>query len=106
MSDPELITFTFDGVYDVTVDPALGHLWVEHDGAITWDELQQIKNIAWGPEARAVEVYPAEGAKIDAIECRHLWRLGPTDFAPDLLGAQSDSLEQRYARAWAEATNG
>lgn len=91
--------------YEVHVDNAIGHLWVIHDGKITWDQLQAIKNEVWGDEARAIEVYPAEGDVVNSLHCRHLWRLGPSDFAPDLLGNDParDSLAARYMSAWAEA---
>jgi len=82
-----------------------GHLSVEHDGSITWDQLQAIKCMAWGDEARAIEVYPAQGQLVNSRNMRHLWRLGPNDFCPDLLGDDegNDSLQARHARAWAEA---
>ncbi len=91
--------------FDVHVDDAIGHLWVIHDGTITWDQLQDIKNNIWGADARAIEVYPAESDVVNSLHCRHLWRLGPADFAPDLLGNDpaQDSLAARYMGAWAEA---
>ncbi|APE43645.1 hypothetical protein BOO69_09630 [Sulfitobacter alexandrii] len=91
--------------FEVTVDVALGRLGVAHDGTITWDQLQEIKNLAWGTDACAIEVYPAGGNVVNSRNMRHLWRLGETDFCPDLLGADQahDSLQSRYERAWAEA---
>ncbi|MGR3501593.1 DUF7694 domain-containing protein [Pseudaestuariivita sp.] len=102
MSDPIRCTFYGFATY---LDEELGHLWVEHDGTITWDQLQAIKSAVWGAEARAIEVYPAEGNVINAANIRHLWRLGPMDFAPDLVGEDGfeDSLQTRFADAWAEA---
>ncbi len=96
--DP-LSTFGFEA----HVDGVIGHLWVIHDGTITWDQLQDIKNTAWGEDARAIEVYPAQSDVVNTLNCRHLWRLGFGDFAPDLLGHDEfqDSLETRYAAAWA-----
>lgn len=86
-------------------DAQLGHLAIEHDGTIAWDELQAVKAAVWGPSARAIEVYPAEGQVVNSADIRHLWRLGETDFAPDLLGDDyaEDSLQSRMAVAWAEA---
>lgn len=91
--------------YTATVDVDLGHLIVEHDGQITWDELQAIKNAVWGNEVRAIEVYPAQSQLVNGAQCRHLWRLGENDFCPDLLGDDNghDGLQARHARAWAEA---
>lgn len=99
---------TFHGTYfgfRTHVDFRLGHLWVMHDGTVTWDQMQSIKNLVWGDDARAIEVYPAEKDVVNTVNCRHLWRLGETDFAPDLLGhtPDADSLETRHANAWAEA---
>ena len=56
-------------------------------------------------EARAIEVYPPVSQIVNNAPIRHLWRLGETDFAPDLLGADrsEDSLQTRCATAWAEA---
>lgn len=42
---------------------------------ITWDELQRIKNETLGEEVWCVEVYPAESAKVDVYNQRHLWPL-------------------------------
>jgi hypothetical protein len=91
--------------FDVHVDEELGHLWVLHDGSITWDQLQNIKDKIWGPETSAAEFYPPQSKVINNCNCRHLWRLGATDFVPDLLGNDTaqDSLQARHAIAWAEA---
>lgn len=91
--------------YKVGHDLRQGHLWVEHDGQITWDELQRIKNKVWGRWARAIEAYPAEDAVVNNGNFRHLWLLGARDFCPDLLGRmpKSATLESRCRQAWAEA---
>ncbi len=87
--------------YHVHVDENLGHLWVEHDGSITWDKLQEIKNHAWGQETAAIEVYPPQSRVVNNKTMRHLWRLGANDFCPDLRGgSSSDTLQSRYERAW------
>ena len=99
---------TVDG-FEVTVDRQLGHLMVAHDGTITWDQLQAIKTAVWGEDARAIEVYPVNGAVVNSGNYRHLWRLGKGDFCPDLLAHEEsdlfdmDSLENRHGSAWAEA---
>ena len=93
----------------VLIDHELGHLMVSHDGAITWDELQAIKNEVWGKEAQAIEIYPRESDLVNSGFFRHLWRLGDGDFCPDLLGHRPsnglllDALEDRHLAAWAEA---
>lgn len=101
--DPQF--FGFHHGYEVFVDNDIGHLWVIHDGAITWDQLQDIKNEVWGQDARAIECYPAQSNVVNSIECRHLWRLGPMDFAPDLLGddGHADSITARFAVGWSGA---
>lgn len=88
--------------YQVLVDDTLGHLAVQHDGSITWDELQGIKNAVWGPEERAVEIYPAHDMLVNNATMRHLWRLGPDDFCPDLLGRAmgKQTLEARFQKVW------
>lgn len=87
------------------LDAHQGHLMVEHEGDITWDELAAIKTYVWGAEARAIEVYPADANIVNNACMRHLWRLGPHDFCPDLTGADGheDSLSARHAVAWAGA---
>lgn len=91
--------------YLVEVNDALGQLSVYHDGDITWDTLQAIKNTVWGEETRAIEVYPAQSQVVNNVSARHLWRLGKDDFCPDLLGEAPirDTLEDRFNAAWAEA---
>lgn len=95
--------------FAVSVDDTLGKLMVAHDGAITWDQLQAVKNAVWGEDARAIEVYPVQAAVVNSGNFRHLWRLGPGDFCPDLLGHEvshqfdDDNLEHRHLAAWASS---
>jgi hypothetical protein len=97
------------GLWDVTINHDLGLLTVEHSGRIGWEHLQKIKNEVWGPEARAIEVYPAQGDVVNNGNFRHLWRLGAGDFCPDLLGFTPkrtpgpDMLQERCAAVWREA---
>ena len=93
--------------YQVTVDDALGKLSVAHDGTMSWDRLQEVKTIVWGPKARAIEVYPRAADVVNNGNFRHLWRLGEGDFCPDLLGYDSatingahDTLFVRSMAAW------
>lgn len=101
----ETIIIDLPGVIQILHDEPQGHLMVEHDGSITWDTLFEIKNEIWGEEARAVEAYPARSKLVNNATIRHLWRLGPMDFCPDLLGddGAEDSLAVRVGLAWAEA---
>ena len=93
----------------VTVDDSLGKLMVAHDGTLGWDQLQAVKTAVWGDGARAIEVYPVQDAVVNSGNFRHLWRLGPGDFCPDLLGHDpsdpddDDNLEYRHLSAWAGA---
>ena len=96
--------------FEATVDHQLGHLAVAHDGAITWDQLQAVKNAVWGKDVRAIEVYPVQTGVVNSGRWRHLWRLGKGDFCPDLLAHDpsfyeqgEDGLEERHAAAWREA---
>lgn len=111
MSDPVINIYSFQGLDGIEAEEheALGHLIVKHDGRITWDQLQAVKNEVWGPDARAIEVYPAQGDFVNNGNIRHLWRLGPGDFCPDLLKHEAsnvfddDNLEHRHLAAWSEA---
>lgn len=94
--------------FPVLVDHGMGHLQVSHDGTITWDQLQAIKTAVWGVDARAIEVYPRASDVVNTGNFRHLWRLGPGDFCPDLLCHETPSrtgatLEARHREAWREA---
>jgi len=54
------------------------HLVVERfDGrdGITWDQLQAAKSEALGPDAVAIEVYPADADVVDEVNRRHLWEV-------------------------------
>lgn len=58
----------------VTYDAVAGWLAVEHDGNITWDELQALKNKHMGEDAVAIEVYPKGKEVLNNANVRHLWR--------------------------------
>jgi hypothetical protein len=57
--------------------------WTRHvrvkrrDGkdGITWDELQAVKDEYLGPDAQAVEIYPAQHRLVDEVNMRHLWEV-------------------------------
>ncbi|RWC58965.1 MAG: hypothetical protein EOS56_18500 [Mesorhizobium sp.] len=89
----------FPSALRIYQDYALGLLSVEHDGSINWDTLQAIKDLTWGPEAVAIEVYPPADRVVNNVHMRHLWLLGPTDWWPDLGregAADLSSLRDRY----------
>lgn len=73
-------------VVAVQLDEPRGLLSVEHDGSITWDELQALKNEHFGPEAVAIEVFPPHSLVVNSLPMRHLWKLGAGDYWPDLTG--------------------
>lgn len=73
-------------IIGVLLDDLRGLLSVEHDGTITWDELQELKNEYFGPDAVAIEVYPPNGHVVNSLSMRHLWRLGANEYWPDLTG--------------------
>ena len=71
------------GAYEVehgiTMWPGIGlvdHIKVRKksgkDG-ITWNKLQEIKNIVVGEETCVIEVYPRQRDLIDHANCRHLF---------------------------------
>tara|TARA_Y100001933_G_C18537597_1_gene371788 strand:+ start:27 stop:368 length:342 start_codon:yes stop_codon:yes gene_type:complete len=80
-------------------DRKLGLLSIEHDGSISWDELQWIKDAIFGTHACAIEVYPPASHVVNNIPMRHLWLLGPGDWWPDL-GHEGDArpatLRERF----------
>jgi hypothetical protein len=83
--------------------PPLVHLSIKridrqpiHD----WRELQAIKNELVGPEAEAVELYPAQSRAVDTANQYHLWVLGngaswPFGFPKGLV---ADSIEGTTAQ--------
>lgn len=75
-------------VVSVTLDKSRGLLSVEHNGSITWDELQALKNEHFGPQAAAIEVYPPDSDVVNSLPMRHLWKLGAGDYWPDLTGTK------------------
>lgn len=89
----------FLAVLRVFHDEALGLLSVEHDGSITWDTLQKIKDLVFGVDAVAIEIYPPHARVVNNVAMRHLWLLGPDDWWPDL-GREGEpetiSLRDRY----------
>lgn len=73
-------------VIGVLLDELRGLLSVEHDGTITWDELQTLKNEHFGADAVAIEVYPPHSHVANSLPMRHLWKLGAGEYWPDLTG--------------------
>jgi len=73
-------------VVGVLLDELRGLLSVEHNGSITWDELQELKNEDFGADAVAIEVYPPNSHVVNSLPMRHLWKLGAGEYWPDLTG--------------------
>lgn len=71
-------------VVDVTLDELCGMLSVEHDGTITWDELQGLKDKYFRAEAVAIEVYPPNSHIVNSLPMRHLWKIGAGEYWPDV----------------------
>ncbi|WP_024896825.1 DUF7694 domain-containing protein [Brucella rhizosphaerae] len=76
-------------VVGILLDELRGLLSVEHDGTITWDELQELKNEYFGPDVVAIEVYPPHSNVVNSLPMRHLWRLGANEYWPDLTGQKA-----------------
>lgn len=90
------------GHFRVHFDSLRGLVSVEHDGTITWDELQAIKNATFGPDACAIEIYPPQTRVVNNIPMRHLWLLGKGEWWPDLGHEgdyQPDTLRSRFEAA-------
>jgi hypothetical protein len=64
----------FSHVRAIWLDTDVDRLEIEHDGQVTWDELQSLKTLVWGEGAVAVEVYPPSAEVINTGNFRHLWR--------------------------------
>jgi hypothetical protein len=47
-----------------------------------WRDLQRIKNELAGPEAEAIELFPAESRLVDCANQRHLWVWPPGTIIP------------------------
>ncbi|RKY70356.1 MAG: hypothetical protein DRQ14_09070 [Candidatus Latescibacterota bacterium] len=73
------------------------HLWVSRDDGrpveVGRDVLQKIKNEAFGPDVRAVEVFPPESDKVDDENIRHIFAV-PEGLLPSGLRGW-DGLEGR-----------
>lgn len=101
-SDIAALIGTQPGLERVYVDDRLGLLSVEHDGSIGWDQLQAVKELLWGPQTAAIEMYPPRERVVDNLPMRHLWRLGLDEWWPDLAregGAEPTTLRDRYLAA-------
>ena len=86
----------------IDFDGTLGLISVEHDGAIGWDELQDIKNELVGEGCVAIEVYPPADRVVNNLPMRHLWLLSANDWWPDLTaeGAPAPlTLQNRFVIA-------
>jgi hypothetical protein len=51
---------------------------------IGWDELQAVKNEAFGPEVTCIEVYPPESEVVNETNMRHLWAVPAGTSIPNL----------------------
>ena len=61
-------------------DDSVVHLSIkrnDREPARDWRDFQQIKNELVGPEAEALELYPAESRLVDMANQYHLWAFKP-----------------------------
>lgn len=72
-------------VLELTIQRHLNLVSVKHEGTISWEELQQVKNAVWGEAAVAMEIFPVQEKVVNSGNYRHLWKLGAGDFVPDLM---------------------
>lgn len=73
-------------VISAWLDTDIDRIEVLHDGAVTWDALQAIKNLVWGDEAVAIELFPPRGEVINTGNYRHLWRwMGDPKALPSMM---------------------
>lgn len=66
-------------VLNYVLYPHSDHLEIEHDGTANWADLQIVKNLVWGEDAVAIEMYPAQSRVVNGssteFHYRHLWRV-------------------------------
>ncbi len=97
MSGGRRLTLSSGRTVEVGEDTTLGLLSVAHDGGLSWDDLQEVKNAIWGREVVAIEVYPPESRRVDSGNWRHLWRLRDGEFWPDLRGEGVETEDMALA---------
>ena len=53
------------------------HIEVEHDGTVTWFEMQELKNKIFGPDVVGFEMYPPKDTVVNGgskeFHFRHIW---------------------------------
>lgn len=68
--------------------PHADHLEIEHDGTANWADLQAVKNLVWGEDAVAIEMYPAQKYVVNGnsteFHYRHLWRVPAWAHVPNI----------------------
>ena len=50
---------------------------LDRQSGISWDELQAVKNEAYGEDETCVEIYPKENQVVNDVNMRHLWLVDP-----------------------------
>jgi hypothetical protein len=90
--------------------PVLIHLSIhDHDRTAShdWRDLQRIKNDICGPEAEAIEIYPAESRLIDNANEFHLWCWEgmkiPCGWQERLVSEESIDLGSSKQRRWPDS---
>ena len=66
---------------------------IHHDGTISWEDMQQIKNEIWGEDVVAVEMFPPEDQVVNSGNYRHLWRWLSITNPPDLYKTEYNPLK-------------
>ncbi len=90
-----------NGIYTCVVDRSGNYVHlsirrVDRSPIRDWRHMQQIKNEILGPEAEAVELYPAESRLVDTANQYHLWCKLPGQqfefgFTSRLVASEGDS---------------
>ena len=83
-------------------DRQRGLISIQHNGSISWDDLQAIKSNFLGDDACCIEIYPPQSRVVNNLNMRHLWLLGPSDWWPDL--GHEGELTHNTLRSRFEAT--
>lgn len=78
---PSIVQACFNDVYSAqlsVVKSSMGmvhHAWIRrHDEVeLTWKEKQYLKNVLFGEDYTAIEIYPREKELVDTAMMYHLW---------------------------------
>lgn len=76
--------------YQVNTVMGFEHIEIEHNGKANWLDLQYVKNLVWGQEVNAFELYPPQSRVVNGgsteFHFRHIFRWPAFPVWPDIRG--------------------